>query len=104
MPYLHPATYELPFQAQSETSRNAAVRAGGFHLSQRARILAWFQDQGARGGTQIECARCLGIARASVAPRVNEMWDEGRGPLEKTAARRGGCFVYCAALNDGQAV
>lgn len=85
----------LPWAPQSDSSHDAAVRAGSFHLSQQARVLAWFQAQGGRGGTQIECSAELGIARASICPRVNELEKAGR-VTKLAGTTRAGAAVYVA--------
>jgi hypothetical protein len=92
MPYLQPASYELPFDSASETSRAAAERARDFVGRQGLEVLHWFQDQGAIGATQKEASAALGIDRPSMCARVHAL--EKRGDLVKTTERRDGCFVY----------
>lgn len=94
MPYLDPASYELPFQSDSDTSRAAAVKARDFVGRQGIKVLCWFEDQGQHGGTQKECAAALGLGRPSVCARVNAL--ERHGVVVKTTARRDGCAVYKA--------
>jgi DNA-binding MarR family transcriptional regulator len=93
MPYLDVLTQALPFQSGSDTSRDAAIRAQRFVSKQGMDVLAWFRSRGAYGGTQREVSEALGIARASVAARVNAL--EKTGSLIKSVSeRRGGCAVY----------
>lgn len=93
MPHLLPASYELPFQSQSPTSRDAAVEAKKFSGKQSASVLAWFQERGACGGTQKECAAALNLGRPSVCARVNHL--EHVGLLIKSVSeRRHRCSVY----------
>lgn len=83
-----------PYQRTSETSRAAAQRAKRFAPSQADRVLAWFRQQGSRGGTQKECDRALGIGRPSVAARVNGL--ERDRLIDKISATRERCAVYVA--------
>lgn len=92
MPYILPASYELPFQSGSDTSRDAAVKAAAFIGPQGETVLAWFRKRGRHGGTQKEAATALGIARASIAARVNAL--EKAGQLVKWTGRRDGCAIY----------
>ena len=89
MPYLD-ANRQLPFQTGSATSRDAAIRAQNWVGPQGDRVLAWLQ--GRANGTQKECARELGIDRASACARFRAL--EIRGDIEKTEDRRGGCTAY----------
>jgi len=99
MPYLQPSFYELPFQSQSATSRDAAKRAERFICQQGADVLRWFIERGARGGTQREASEALGISRASMCGRVNAL--EKCGWLIKSVSeRRQGCAVYLVAKED----
>jgi hypothetical protein len=92
MPYLHPTSYELPFQSGSDTSRDAARKAQRFVSRQGWEVLAWFRDRGEVGGTQREASQALGIERSSMCARCNAL--EKVGNLVKTTERRGGCAVY----------
>jgi biotin operon repressor len=93
MAYLHPASYELPFQSGSATSRDAAKRAERYVCQQGADVLRWFLERGARGGTQRECSEALGIGRPSICARVRAL--EQCGWLIKSVSeRRTGCAVY----------
>jgi hypothetical protein len=94
MPYTA-TTPSLPFQSQSDTSRDAAIRAQSFAGKQAATVLGWFAIRGAQGGTQRECSEQCGYARASVAARVNAL--ERAGLLVKTSERREHCAVYRSA-------
>lgn len=92
MPFLHPASYELPFDSASDTSRDAAVRAERFVCAQGLEVLHWMQDQGAHGATQKEASDALRIGRPSICARFHAL--EKRGALVKTTQRRDGCAVY----------
>ena len=94
MPYLQPANYALPFQSQSDTSRDAAKRAERFVCQQGADVLRWFIDRGAHGGTQREASEALGISRASMCARVNALEACGWVIKSVTGERRHGCAVY----------
>ena len=91
MPYLQPASYELPFQSQSDTSREAAKRAEAFVGPQGADVLRWFLERGARGGTQREASEALGISRASMCAGFCSAlfpdWTKGH-PRPKTVSSR----------------
>ncbi len=92
MPYLDPASYELPFASNSDTSHDAAVRARDFVGVQGETVAAWFTAQGDHGGTQREASEALGIGRPSTAARCHALEQHGR--IAKTTARRDGCAVY----------
>lgn len=92
MPYLEPASYELPFQGASDTSRAAAVKARDFVGRQGMIVLRWFAARGQQGGTQAEASTALGIGRPSICARVRAL--EQRGELVKTDRRHGGCAIY----------
>ena len=92
MPYALPASYELPFQSTSDTSRDAALKAARFVGQQGLDVMGWFRAQGEHGGTQRECSEALGIGRPSVCARVNALEKQGR--MVKTDERRAGCAVY----------
>lgn len=92
MPFLQPASYELPFESGSDTSRDAAERAKGFVGRQGRLVLDWITDQGNYGATQKEVSAALAIDRASVCARVHAL--DKRGDLLKTTERREGCSVY----------
>lgn len=94
MPYARPSSYELPFHSQSDTSRDAAVKAEKFVGKQGREVLDWFRSRGIVGATQREASEALGIARASMAARVHAL--EQQGKLRKTTARALGCFIYVA--------
>lgn len=94
MPYLNPADQTLPFQAESETSRDAAVasRASASRLRERV-----YDAIACRlgGRTQKELSEELGMPRATVAPRCNELEKAGR-IRKQPGMRRDGCAVYVA--------
>lgn len=94
MPYLNPAEQTLPFQAESETSRDAAVANRETAEIQRERVYREIA-QWMGGRTQKELARVLGMERASVAPRCHEL--ERAGRIRKTDERRESCHVYRVA-------
>ena len=99
MPYTQAG---LPYaSADSDTSRDAALRALQFCGQQGLDVLAWFRARGDRGGSQIEASAALGIARASMCARVRAL--EQAGELVKTTERRGGCAVYKALAAQEQA-
>lgn len=92
MPYLDPANRALPYQSDSDTSRDAAVAAKPTASKQRQAVLDYCRIWHRWGRTQKDVSRDLGIPRASVAARVNEL--ATAGDLVKTTARREGCAVY----------
>lgn len=92
MPYARPAQQELPWQAGSDTSHDAAVAADGFANHQRARYFQWLRDRGEWGGTDKEAHAALGIERSSLCCRRMELRRQGR--VEKTEMRREGCAVF----------
>lgn len=94
MPFLRPESYELPFASESDTSRDAAVKAEKFVGKQGREVLEWFRSRGIVGATQREASEALGIARASMAARVHAL--EKQGQLWKTTARHQGCALYIA--------
>lgn len=99
MPHLQPASYELPFQSGSDTSRAAAERAQKFVGQQGADVLRWFLERGARGGTQKEVAAALSLGRPSVCARVHAL--EQCGWLIKSVSeRRSGCSVYFVVKSE----
>lgn len=95
MPYMLPASYELPFHSGSDTSRDAAIRAQQFVGPQGETVLAWFRTRGRQGGTQKEAAAALDMERSSIAARVHAL--EKAGQLLKWTGRRDGCAIYTAA-------
>ena len=99
MPYLDSASYDLPFQSGSDTSREAALQARSFIGVQGIRVLRWFEDRGARGGTQKECAEALSLGRPSVCARVHAL--EHAGALYKTRLTRARCAVYMTIAGLG---
>lgn len=92
MPYALPAQGALPYAANSDTSRDAALKARDFVGAQGRKVLGWFEGRGTFGGTQREASAALHIERASIAARVNAL--EKQGQLRKTAERRDACAVY----------
>ena len=93
MPYLQPSIFEQPYQAGSDTSREAAERARKFIGRQGLTVLAWFVARGAYGGTQREASEALGIGRPSVCARCHAL--EQTGQLVKLpGATRQRCAVY----------
>jgi len=93
MPYLHPATHELPFASDSDTSRDAARTAERFIGPQGRAVLRYVLEcEPEYGATQKEIAWGLQMARASVAARVHALEQQGR--LVKSGPRRSGCNVY----------
>lgn len=90
MPYLD-ASYALPFQGQSDTSREAAEKARHF-IGRQGRAVEGFVSRCSKGATQMEIAECMGIGRPSVCARVRAL--ELAGRLRKTEERRGNCAVY----------
>ena len=86
-----PYTHGLPFASQSETSREAAVRASKWVGKQGELVYAWLAGQ-TDGGTQKECSAALGLVRHAVAPRFHALEQAGR--IQKTPQRRGGCQCY----------
>lgn len=90
MPYAD-ASYALPFQATSPTSRDAAIKAAAFVGKQGELVYAWYADQ-VDGGTQKEAATALGLERSSVCARTRAL--ELAGRAVKTDRRRAGCAVY----------
>jgi hypothetical protein len=96
MPYLASDRHELPYASESDTSRDAAVKAQRFVAKQGIEVLGWFMQCGERGGTQKECHMETGIERSSICARVNAL--EKVGNLVKTEERRGGCAVYLAKV------
>lgn len=94
MPYALPTQAELPYAAGSDTSRDAALQARHFVGRQGLQVLVWFEQRGAEGGTQRECAEALSLGRPSVCARVRAL--EQHGALVKTTARRAACSVYVA--------
>ena len=92
MPYLKSASYELPFASGSDTSRDAAIRAERFVGAQGRAVYDWWLLQGEHGATQREASAAMGIERASICARVNELEKQER--LTRTLDRRAGCVVY----------
>lgn len=95
MPYIDSANYELPYHAESETSRAAALKAKAFVGRQGLTVLAFFISRDTYGATQIEASTALNIGRPSMCARVRAL--EQQGELVKTDRRRAGCAVYTAA-------
>lgn len=87
MPYLNPSQEELPYVADSETSRGGAVHAQQFAKGQQQRLLAFYVDRGDLGATdeEVECA--LLIRRSSICARRNEL--RKAHLIEKGDTRRG---------------
>ena len=90
MPYTQAG---LPYAPQSDTSHDAAIAAQKFVGKQGAEVRAWFVARGAHGGTQKEASAALGIARASMAARVNALVQTG-SLIKSVSERRGSCAVY----------
>lgn len=94
MPYIdYPA---LPYAPQSDTSRDAAVRAHRYVGPQGIKVMRWFIERGARGGTQREASEALGISRAAMCARVRALEQSG-AIFKSVIERRGGCSVYYLA-------
>lgn len=91
MPYLEPSTARLPFQSESPTSYDAAVRQQAVVQTQRAVYFDWLKARGDHGGTDAE-AEAIPMKRQSICARRNEL--EKQGLVVKTDQRRGGCAVY----------
>lgn len=91
MPYLDSASYELPFQSGSDTSRAAAVAMRETASTQRERYYQWLADR-VQGGTDGEAEVELAMRRSSVCARRNELMKAGR--VLKTDWRRVGCAVW----------
>lgn len=85
---------EAPYQAGSDTSREAALAAKRFIGQQGIAVLEFFARMADYGATQKEASSVLEISRASMAARVNAL--ERAGRLLKTGRRRGKCEVYQA--------
>lgn len=92
MPYT--ASLSLPFASGSDTSRDAAVKAESFALTQEQEVFIYISACGSDGATQKEIARALGLGRPSVCARCRAL--EQRAWIRKTAARREGCVAYQA--------
>jgi hypothetical protein len=93
MAYLRPATYALPF-SEPTTSRDAAVAAQSFFVSQQQRVLDWFRSRGAYGGTMGECEAALLMKRQSICARVDELRKAKQ--LIDTTEIRNRCRVHLA--------
>lgn len=98
MPYLDSAIPSLPFQAGSDTSKTAAVRARQFVGQQGAVVLTFVTARRDYGATQKEIAFMLQLGRPSVCARVRAL--EQCGEVVKTSDRRDGCAVY--RVREGQ--
>ena len=93
MPYLEPASYELPFAAGSETSRDAAVAIRETASTQRERYFRWLAGR-VHGSTDAEAEASIPMRRSSICARRNELMKAGR--ILKTDWRRGGGTVFRA--------
>jgi len=93
MAYVNVLTPSLPFSdTVGGTSYDAAVHAHQFAGSQRERLLAWFQQRGARGSTDRETEVGLGMSRSSVCARRNELIALGL-VVKDEGHRRAGAFA-----------
>lgn len=84
----------LPWQAGSDTSHDAAVKASAFSGRQAANVYAFIRTSGSAGVTQREASDYLDIGRPSICARFRELEQAGR--IVKTTARREGCACYVA--------
>ena len=91
MPYLH-TDLNLPFQSESDTSKDAAQLAERFVGPQGERVYDVILRCGSCGVTQKELAVDLNMGRPSICARVRAL--ELAGRVVKTARRRSGCCVY----------
>lgn len=87
MPYTNAG---LPFQSQSDTSRDAALAVERFVGEQGETVYAWLAER--PDGTQKEASASLGIGRPSICARFHAL--EAAGRIVKLKHRRDGCAVY----------
>lgn len=89
MPYIE----TRPYAAQSDTSRDAALRAKAFVYRQGLEVYRYLASCGSRGATQKEVSAALGIGRPSCCARFKAL--EDAGAIRKVEySRRDGCTVY----------
>lgn len=91
MPYTQDG---LPFQSNSTTSREAALRAVKFVGEQGVTVLDFIRDRGTWGATQKEACDELRIGRPSMCARFRAL--EQSGEIVKVAETRDYCRVYRA--------
>lgn len=88
-----PYTADIPWAKGSQTSYEAALAARKFVSRQGLEVYRWLVWRRAYGGTQVEAALALGIARPSLCARFRGLEQAGAIRCNKTR-RRDGCAVY----------
>jgi len=90
-----------PYQAHSETSLQAAIRALSFAKTARGKVYRYLRDQGLEGATDAEMQAALGMRGSTQRPRRVELVDAGLVIDSQLRRDRGTVWVAVEAAEQG---